>query len=450
MKDEIFREYDIRGIVDQDFNLADARNIGRGYGTCLLSKGGRLAVIGRDCRLSSPVVKEALCEGILETGVNVIDVGICPTPVLYYAIRHLNADGGIMITASHNPPEYNGFKICIGPDTIFGDEIQKLKELTRSGDFVSGQGELRSFDIVTPYIGRLVADIKLERPIKAAVDAGNGTGGAVAGPLLKKLGCSIRELYFDMDGNFPNHEPDPTVPSNMADLAHTVVSEGLELGIGFDGDTDRIGVVDEKGNLIYGDMLLTIFARDLLKDNPGAVIVGEVKCSQNMYNDIKARGGVPIMWKAGHSLMKKKLRDENALLAGEMSGHIFFTHRYYGFDDAIYAACRLLEIMSRSDAPLSEYLSDLPLTFNTPEIRVDCPEEEKFKIVEMVKEELSQNHDVVDIDGVRLSFSDGWGLLRASNTQPVLVMRFEAQTRDRLEEIKILMENSVERARRNC
>jgi phosphomannomutase/phosphoglucomutase len=382
---------------------------------------------------------------MLAAGVRVIDVGVCPTPVLYFAIRHLKTDGGLMITASHNPPEYNGFKVCVGPDTIFGDEIQRFRRLLERSDFVTGQGTSENYDILTPYREYLVQNIQLEREVRVAVDAGNGTGGVVAGPVLKGLGCHPEELYFEMDGGFPNHEPDPTVPANMTTLADTVVGQGLELGIGFDGDADRIGVVDEKGQIIYGDMLIVIFAREILKEHPGATVVGEVKCSHKMYEDITSHGGRPIMWKTGHSLIKKKLRDEKAALAGEMSGHLFFADRYFGYDDAVYAACRLLEIVSRRKEPLSQYLKDLPRTYNTPEIRVPCPEEVKFKLVDRVRDELRKNHDVIDVDGVRVVFPDGWGLLRASNTGPILVLRFEAESELRLEEIRALVEGTLER-----
>ncbi|MCJ7594353.1 MAG: phosphomannomutase/phosphoglucomutase, partial [Desulfobacterales bacterium] len=436
MKKEIFREYDIRGIVGKDFDMADVEKLGQGYGTYLHRHGGSRAVIGRDCRLSSPDIRDALIKGFVRAGVHVTDVGTCPTPVFYFALRHLKADGGLMITASHNPPEYNGFKVSLGPDTIFGGEIQNFRRLLEKGDFTTGKGAVETYDIITPYSDYIVKNISIERPVKVAVDAGNGTGGVVAGPILKRLGCDPVELFFDMDGTFPNHEPDPTVPANMDTLIKTVLKEGLELGIGFDGDTDRIGVVDEKGRIIYGDMLMVIFSREILKDHPGATIIGEVKSSHIMYDDIRAHGGNPIMWRTGHSLIKQKLKDEKGLLAGEMSGHIFFADRYFGYDDAIYAACRLLEIAARRKEPLSRYLADLPKTFNTPEIRVQCPEDKKFRLVEMVKEELRRDHEIIDVDGVRVVFPDGWGLLRASNTGPILVLRFEAESEKRLKEIQ--------------
>ncbi len=447
MNPSIFREYDIRGIVGKDFNLDHVEMIGRGFATFLAGHRGTKCVVGRDCRLSSPGVRDALVRGLTQGGADVIDVGLCPTPVLYYASRSLEADGAVMITASHNPPDYNGFKMCLGTDTLFGAQIQELRKVIEAGDFSSGDGSIEERDVLPGYCDRILKDIKLDRPVKLAVDAGNGTGGLAAGPVLKRLNCVPVELFMEPDGSFPNHEPDPTVPDNLRVLSRTVVDQGLDLGIAFDGDADRLGVVDEGGRILYGDMLMVVFARDILKDNPGGKFIGEVKCSQVMYDDIRARGGVPIMWKTGHSLIKQKLKEEDALLAGEMSGHFFFSHRYFGFDDAIYAACRLLEILSREARPLSAYLSDLPATVNTPEIRVDCPEELKFPLVKRVKEKLSAGHEVIDIDGVRVVFPDGWGLVRASNTSPVIVLRFEARTDERLREIRTMVERAVDESR---
>jgi phosphomannomutase/phosphoglucomutase len=447
MKAEIFREYDIRGVVDRDLDLSDAEKIGKGFGTYLHHHQGRSAVVGRDCRLSSPSVRDSLVRGLVASGVHVVDVGVCPTPVFYYAIRHCDCDGGIMITASHNPPEYNGFKVCRGPDTIFGEEIQSFRRLLEGGKMRSARGFLSNYDAVTPYVDHIVDHISLNRPVKLAADAGNGTGGITAGPILNRLGCKTVDLFFEMDGSFPNHEPDPTVPENMKTVQETVVRNGLELGIGFDGDGDRIGVVDEAGRIIHGDMLLLLFAREILREKPGSTIIGEVKCSQLLYEDIRAHGGNPIMWRTGHSLIKQKLKDEGAELAGEMSGHIFFAHRYFGYDDAVYAACRLLEIVAKDNKPLSRYLEDLPKTYNTPEIRIPCPEAVKFKLVEEVKEELGKTCEIIDVDGVRVVFPDGWGLLRASNTGPILVLRFEAQSESRMNEIRDLMQETLERVR---
>lgn len=445
MKKEIFREYDIRGIVDQDFTIKDAITLGRGYGTYLSHHGGKTAVIGRDCRLSSDPIRDALAEGMLRTGIDIIDIGVCPTPVYYFAIHEYNADGGMMITASHNPGEYNGFKISLGKETIFGDKIQDFAKLIEKREFIGGQGTLEEKNVIPAYSDYIVGNIKLNRTVKLAIDSGNGTGGVVAAPILTRLGSPAIELFTEMDGTFPNHQPDPTVKKNMASLAETVIKDGLELGIGFDGDADRIGVVDEKGEIIYGDMLMAIFARDILRTEKKGTFVAEVKCSKNLYDDITAHGGTPIMWRTGHSLIKKKLKQENGLLGGEMSGHMFFSHRYFGFDDAIYAALRLLEIVSRTEKPISTFLADLPEMYNTPEIRIDCPEDKKFKLVEAVKEELSKNHDIIDVDGVRVQFPDGWGLLRASNTGPLLVMRFEAETEKRLIEIQGLVEETLKK-----
>lgn len=447
MKPLIFREYDIRGVVDKDFNTDDAEKIGRGYATYLRERGGRRCVVGRDCRTSSQAIRDALIKGITNGGVDVIDVGLCPTPLLYFAIRYLGADGGVMITASHNPPEYNGFKVCVGVDTIFGDQIQNLKKIIESEKYAAGGGSLDEYSIMPIYCDYLVANIRLARPIRVAVDAGNGTGGLAAAPVFKRLNCELSELFMEPDGTFPHHDPDPTVPRNLEILSKTVVDQGLELGVAFDGDADRLGVVDESGRILYGDMLMILFAREILKDNPGGKFIGEVKCSQVMYDEIERRGGVPIMWKTGHSLIKKKLKDENALLAGEMSGHFFFKHRYFGFDDAIYAACRLLEILSKDNKPLSAYFADLPKTYNTPEIRIDCPDDKKFELVEKVKQALAAHYRTIDIDGVRVIFADGWGLVRASNTSPVIVLRFEAESESRLREIKTLVEAQIEEAK---
>jgi|UniRef100_A0A7V6DQW2 phosphomannomutase/phosphoglucomutase len=447
MNPSIFREYDIRGIVGQDFNLDDVNKIGRGFATYLTGYGGKTVAVGRDCRLSSPDIRAALIHGIMQGGVTVIDVGLCPTPAFYFALRHFQTDGGVMITASHNPPEYNGFKVCLGFDTIFGERIQNLQAIIQSGKYSSGNGSLQEQEIIPAYCDYLANNLRLERPVSLAVDAGNGTGGLVAGPVLKRLNCQPVELFFEPDGTFPNHEADPTIPHNLAALAQTVVENGLELGIAFDGDGDRLGVVDEGGRILYGDQLMIIFARDILKTNPGGKIIGEVKCSHLMYEDIRAHGGIPIMWKTGHSLIKQKLKEEQALLAGEMSGHFFFRHRYFGFDDAMYAACRLLEILSRDRRPLSDYLADLPRTSNTPEIRVECPENLKFLLVGKVKQILAQTYQVIDIDGVRIVFPDGWGLVRASNTSPVIVLRFEAETDSRLREIRDLVESAIEQAK---
>ena len=348
-----------------------------------------------------------------------------------------------MVTGSHNPPEFNGFKVSVGKSTIFGEEIQKLGRLVQKGEFVTGRGNLSEAEVIQAYQDYIKKNIRLEKKLKVVIDAGNGTGGVVAGPLLRGLGCEVEELYCEIDGRFPNHFPDPTVSDNLKYLIDRVLKTRADVGIGYDGDADRIGVVDEKGNILWGDQLMILFAREILRNQKGATFVAEVKCSQNLFADIEKHGGKAIMWRTGHSLIKEKMKEEKAVLGGEMSGHIFFADRYFGYDDAIYASCRLLELLSGTERKLSQLLEDVPKTFITPEIRVDCPDEIKFKVVEKVKEELRKDHPIIDVDGVRAQFGDGWGLVRASNTQPVLVLRFEALSEKRLQEIKKLVEDKV-------
>ncbi len=436
MNPEMFREYDIRGIAGRDMDDADVVLIGKGIGTYLLERGKRRITVGRDCRESSERYAGMLMRGLLDTGCQVVDIGLCPTPVGYFSIRHLSADGGVMVTASHNPPEYNGFKVCSGTDSVFGGQLQEILALIRDGRFRQGRGESEAYDILPPYRDYLKDIITLKHPLRVGVDAGNGTAGLTAVPLLKALGCEVFDLYCEPDGRFPNHEADPTVAANMRDLQTLVRANRLDVGFGFDGDGDRIGVVDHAGGLIYGDQLMIILAREILARKPGATFIAEVKCSQTLYDDINARGGHAIMWKTGHSLIKQKMKETGAALAGEMSGHIFFADRYLGYDDALYAACRLLEILAASGRRIPELLADVPRTFTTPEIRVDCPDERKFSLVARITDHFRRHHDVIDIDGVRVRFADGWGLVRASNTQPALVLRFEALSAERLEEIR--------------
>jgi phosphomannomutase/phosphoglucomutase len=447
MNPEMYREYDIRGIVDEDFDEADCIALGKGFGTYFHRQAIRRIALGRDCRLSSPALRDRLKEGLLSTGCDIVDVGICPTPTLYFAIRHLEVDGGIMITASHNPPQYNGFKVCRGFETIYGEEIQGIRRLVEAGDFVTGTGSYSSYEIIEPYIERLRKDMVISSTLRIGFDAGNGTGGPVGLRLLESFGCEVHDLYCDMDGSFPNHEPDPTVLDNMKDLIQEVKVHHLDLGIGVDGDGDRIGVVDSSGNMVFGDMLLIIFARDVLVDHPGATIISEVKSSDRMYRDLEARGGKAIMWKTGHSLIKSKMKETKALLAGEMSGHMFFADRYYGYDDAIYASCRLLEVISKTGKSVDQLLADVPSAYTTPEIRLECPDAKKFSLVDRLRERFSKEYRVIDVDGVRIVFEDGWGLVRASNTQPALVLRFEAQSKERLDEIRNLVEGAIERER---
>jgi phosphomannomutase/phosphoglucomutase len=441
---EIFREYDIRGIVDKDLTDQDVVMIGRAFGTYLQRKNQFKITVGRDCRLHSEKYQRLLIEGLLATGCDAVDIGVCPTPVFYFSIRHLKKEGGVMVTASHNPPEYNGFKLCSGYDTLYGQQIQQIRQIIENRSFVEGRGSTEAADVIAPYQHFVEENVTVTRPLRVAIDAGNGPTGVVAAPIIRNLGCEVHELYCEMDGNFPHHEPDPTVEENMLDLIKLVRDEGLDVGIGYDGDGDRIGVSDEKGHIIWGDQLMIIYARDILSRKPGATFLAEVKCSQTLYDDIEKRGGRALMWKTGHSLIKQKMKEVGAELAGEMSGHMFFADRYFGYDDAVYASCRLLEILAATGKTITELLDDVPKTYTTPEIRVPCPDDRKFRVVEEVTEYFRRQRDIIDIDGVRVPFEDGWGLVRASNTQPVLVLRFEALSKERLSEIRTLVESVVQ------
>ena len=438
----IFREYDIRGTVGEDLTAEVVASIGKAFGTDIIRSGLRNVVVGRDIRPSSPDFTSALCEAVLSTGCNVTDIGMVPTPVLYFSLHHLNSDGGVVITGSHNPPQFNGLKVCKGKHTIFGKEIQRLREIIEGGDFASGTGRLNKREVENDYVDYLFKNsidmdvMRYGRKVKVVVDAGNGTASVLAPRLLEGMGCEVIPLYCEFDGSFPNHFPDPTVVENLAALSEKVVETGAMAGIAFDGDADRIGVVDEKGRPIWGDILLLLYARQVLADNPGAKVISEVKCSQVLEQEIERLGGQSIMWRTGHSLIERKVLEEKALLAGEMSGHMYFSDRYLGYDDAIYGACRLAEILAQADEELGETISALPKTYATPEIRVPCPDEEKFKVVDAIAEELKKDHKVIDIDGARVVYEKGWGLIRASNTQPVLVLRFEAQTEKLLEGIR--------------
>jgi phosphomannomutase/phosphoglucomutase len=437
---EIFRKYDIRGIAGKDMDEADVILLGKGIGTYLVGQGKRRITVGRDCRVTSDAYAARLIEGLIATGIGVTDIGVCSTPVSYFSIRHLNVDGNVMVTASHNPPEYNGFKITSGHDSVYGEQIQQIRRIIEAQTFATGAGRVENYAILQPYIDFVKGNIRLARPLRVGVDAGNGTAGITALPILKGLGCEVRELYCDMDGTFPNHEADPTVAKNMQDLIDLVKRERLDLGLGFDGDGDRLGVVDEKGRMVFGDQMMIIFSREILSRKPGATFISEVKCSKTLYDDIEARGGRAIMWKTGHSLIKQKMKEVQAELAGEMSGHLFFSDRYFGYDDAVYAACRLLEILATSKKTIGELLADVPKTYSTPEIRMDSPDKIKFEVVRRVTEYFRKREKVIDIDGVRVLFSDGWGLVRASNTQPALVLRFEAMSQQRLDEIQTTVE----------
>jgi phosphomannomutase / phosphoglucomutase len=454
MNAHIFREYDIRGLVDKDLTEEVVELLGQGLGTVVRRQGGTSLVVGRDCRESSTRFRDALCRGLVSTGLNVLDVGVVPTPLTYFAANTLPVDGLAMITGSHNPPEYNGFKIGAGKTTFHGPEIQALRQLIEARDFerASKAGTVTPFDIHTPYYHFVRQTVKVGRPgMKVVIDAGNGTGGAVAVPLLESMGFEVVPLYCEMDARFPNHHPDPTVEENLQDLIAAVKREQADVGIAYDGDSDRIGVIDDQGSILWGDQLMILFSRYVLRECPGAAIVGEVKCSYTLYEDIARNGGKPVMWKAGHSLIKAKMKEERAELAGEMSGHIFFKNRYFGFDDAIYSTARLLEILTHETRKLSELLADVPRTYASPELRVDTVEEKKFEVVRRATEWLRQaGHALVDVDGVRVTFPDGWGLIRASNTQPILVLRFEANTAERLEEIRHLIEGTVEKVQREA
>jgi phosphomannomutase/phosphoglucomutase len=447
LKSTIFREYDIRGIADQELLSADVTDLGRGLGTFLQRQSGNSINVGRDCRLSSTRLRDALIEGLVDSGCEVTDIGVVPTPLLYYSAVHLDADGAVMITGSHNPSEFNGFKTVCGSGTLHGETIQDVRKLIEARDFAHGRGSHQDMDVSTAYVDQIAPQFEFERRIKVVVDAGNGTAGPVMYRLLSRLNVEAAEMYFEMDGRFPNHHPDPTVPENLNALRDTVKAQKADLGIAFDGDSDRIGAVDENGDVIYGDMLLLIFGREILTRKPGATFIGEVKCSQVLYDELKRLGGNPIMYKTGHSLIKAKMKQEHAELAGEMSGHMFFADRYFGYDDALYAACRLMEIVSKSGKPLSAQLEGLPKMISTPEIRVDCPDESKFHVVELVAEQFQKTHKVISVDGVRVLFENGWGLLRASNTQPVLVMRFEAGSAELLNQYRREVESALERAK---
>ncbi len=444
---EIFRQYDIRGVVDQDLTQEAVGILGKSIGTYLRKQGRTQVAIGRDCRLSSQPFSKALIRGIVSTGCNTTDLGTIPTPLLYFSIFHKNYAAGVMITGSHNPPEFNGFKIMAGEETLYGEAIQDIYKIIQEDDFIAGQkGTQETYDIRPEYHQFVVNDIHLDKGLKIVVDAGNGTGGVVAVPLFKELGCEVTELYCDMDGRFPNHHPDPTLPEALQDLIKTVKEVRADVGLAYDGDSDRIGVIDDRGDILWGDKLLILLSRDILSRNPGATVISEVKASKLLYDEIEKLGGNPIMWKTGHSLIKKKIKEEAALLAGEVSGHVFFADRFFGIDDAIYASARVLEILSRSEKKLSQLLADLPPTYNTPEIRIYSSDEVKFKIVEEVKKDLSQKYPIIDIDGVRAVFPKGWALVRASNTQGSLVLRFEADTPDDLAQIREEVERSIETA----
>lgn len=431
----IFREYDVRGVVDVDLTDDGVRRLGLAAAATFVRDRVREAVVGRDVRLSSDRFFGALSDGLRAGGVDVVDIGAVPTPVFYFAARNGGYRGGVMITASHNPAQYNGFKVLRGDSTIYGADIAELRVLAEGDLPEPGGGRLESGEARHAYVEYLGRRLSVGRRVAFAADGGNGTSGLVARALFERLGQRPLELFMEPDGSFPNHHPDPTVPENVAELRRTVLERRLECGVAFDGDSDRIGVVDDRGEILWGDRLLALFARDVLAAHPGATVIFEVKCSEALAIDVARHGGVPLMWKTGHSLIKQKMRETGALLAGEMSGHLFFADRYFGYDDALYAACRLLEIVARERRPLSELLADLQRYETTPEIRLDCPDDRKFAVVEAVRDRFRKTNTVIDVDGARIVFDGGWGLVRASNTQPVLVLRFEAATPERLRAI---------------
>lgn len=447
----ILREYDIRGQIGKNLSEDDAYALGRAFGTYVIQQTpdgtDDEICVGYDGRDSSPMLAEALIKGLRETGINVISVGLGPTPMLYFAVKHLNADAGIMITGSHNPSDYNGFKMTLNSGPVFGESIQKIGRISESGAVEKGEGELREQDVREAFVNRLVQDLNLERPLNIAWDNGNGAAGDVLNMLVDKIPGEHHVLYDKIDGSFPNHHPDPTVDENLAHLQALVRDRNCDLGIAFDGDGDRIGVVDENGSILRCDILMTIYAKEILAEKPGAAIIGDVKCSQVMFDEINRMGGEAVMWKTGHSLIKSKMLEMEAPLAGELSGHIFFADKYYGYDDALYCAVRLLNALSDTQGGLSELTKHLPTLHNTPEVRFEVDEEEKFDLVPRVLKNLKSHQDdsfvINDIDGVRVSTEDGWWLLRPSNTQNVLVARVEANSEDGLTRLKEMAREEV-------
>lgn len=491
----VFREYDVRGVAGKDLSGDFAESLGLAYaqlisGQVPTENRNHLTIsVGRDCRLSSLSYATALISGLRKGGIDVIDIGNCPTPVTYFSLFHLALDGGIMVTASHLPADHNGFKFCVGRDAIYGEKIQELRKIMEK-DLVSlpaeKMGSLSQYEIIPAYLDYLMAGINLTnknkvtnskmdtkpnpitktdanlqtntdlktsvRPKKIVIDCGNGNGSQVVPQIFKMLNADVIELFCDMDGRFPNHVPDPSVSENLVDLIAAVKKNQADFGIGIDGDADRLGVVDENGRLLYGDELLVIFSRDILKEHPGATVVSEVKSSYRLYDDITKHGGQPIMWKTGHSLIEAKMKESGALLGGEMSGHMFFADKYFGYDDAVYAALRVYEIASRHAGEFSSLISDLPKTVSTPEIRRSCSDQEKFAVIKRIEKILCgdpkiNKNKISLIDGIRIDFGDGWGLIRASNTEPVLSLRFEAISQPRLDEIRSVFENALEESR---
>lgn len=436
----ILRAYDIRGIFGETLSDKDAYFVGKSFAKFLLGENKKRIAIGFDGRLSSPALRDELIKGLLESGIDVVNIGLCPTPMLYFAVYHLKTDAGIMITGSHNPGHHNGFKFALKDRPFFGDDIQGLGKIAAAGDFVKGNGKIENQDIMDDYVNRLAQDCVLNfenKDLKISWDIGNGSTGEVVKKLVTKLKAQHFLLFEEIDGNFPNHHPDPTVEENLEDLKKSIAQNKSDIGIAFDGDGDRIGVVDNEGNVIWGDQLMCLFAKDVLEANQGATIIADVKASQVLFDEIKKHGGNPLMWKTGHSWIKSKMKETGALLAGEMSGHMFFADSYYGFDDGIYAAVRMLNILVKSGKTLSQIRESLPKTFSTPEIKIASDDENKFKIIETVKKKLQENNiEFNDVDGVRVKNEKGWWLLRASNTSAYLIARCEAKNQKDLEELK--------------
>ncbi len=441
---QIFRQYDIRGVAAQDLTDDVVELLGKAFGTYAGNAGAQKVVLGRDNRLSSGRLRDALARGLLSAGCDVVDIGPVVTPVLYYARVHFGIDGAVMITGSHNPPDENGFKIALGPGTIYGEQIQELKQIMESGNFATGSGRMEERDAAAPYLAMLREKIRLgPRKLKVAVDCGNGSASLFAEKILAGWGCEVIPLYCESDGSFPNHQPDPVKTANLAELRKTVLEQGADAGIAFDGDADRLGVVDESGGVVWGDLLMCLYWREIMPQHPGSQAIIEVKCSQALVDEVNRLGGQPFFYKTGHSLIKAKMKEIGAVFTGEMSGHMFFADEFYGFDDAFYAAGRLLRILSRADEPLSGMLAGIPKYYATAETRVPCPDRDKFRVVQGLVERFSRGYEVIDVDGVRVLFGDGWGLVRASNTQPVLVARCEARTPEGLQRICAVMKEAL-------
>jgi len=438
MNPYIFREYDIRGVVADDFPDEVVELLGRGMGTYFREHKAHTVALSGDIRLSTPHLKTVLAKGLMSTGIDIIDLGIVPTPVNYFSMYTLPVDGAIQITGSHNPANMNGFKVSLDQKAVFGDQIQYIKSIIEKGVFAVGAGKLRAKELLEEYKQMIISKIKLARPLKIAMDCGNGAGSLTGPEIFREIGCDVTELYCDVDGRFPNHHPDPTVAKNLKDLIAEIQKGGYDFGVAFDGDADRIGVVDDRGQIIWADYLMILFLEEVAR--PGVPVIFDVKCSQALEEMIAIRGGVPLMWKTGHSLIKQKMKDEHVPFAGEMSGHLFMGDEYFGYDDAVYVAARFARLLSRSAEKVSEKTARLPHYFSTPEMRLECKDDPtKFTIARQAAEYFKAHYECLAVDGVRIKFGDGWGLVRSSNTQPVIVTRFEAKTAERLSELRDLV-----------